>query len=203
MKTLLTLFSLCVVFLACENMQRPLMKAVDDVVETQPTDTVVQPQPTDTVVESQPEIPAVTFDNALNLMLGERYRLIPTEYATSVGPLVDRTLHSVNWGNMTQYTASVVERADFPADAPKIGLEIEMDAPQPYAYAKDGAPIISRNLITGDPMDEIVIEISHKFLQQEDTAGPRGDKFTYTLVFYTGKVIGNLTHPDQVFEYEE
>lgn len=201
MKTLFILLSFCVFVIACSDMQKPMMKVISEPVVSEPVETT-EPVPTEPVVETQPQIPAITFENALNLTPG-KYRVRPTSFATSGGPIIDRTLNTLYWGNIKTVgnLGDIFQRDDFPADAPNIALEINVN-PQPYAYSKDEVPVIHHDPVTWEVLDEIVIEIASKSLEVQDKAGPRGKTYTFTYVSYTAKVIENLTSPDRVFEYE-
>ena len=166
----------------------------------------LMPEPTQLPVETSPEIPAITFENALDLMVGKRYRLRPIDllrlYIKSVDP-DEAVLDSVYWGNIDQ-KGMLVEREDFPADAPKIHLEIWFSEHDPYFYTIDGDPVVGITLTDDHTIyDEIVVEITSKTGIGDGLAGQRGNKFPYKHVGYQGFPIENLTNPDRVFEEYE
>lgn len=150
--------------------------------------------------ESPAVYPEVTFDNVLELMPGERYRIRPTDSHEGAGD--EGLIYSIGWGSIDENRKL---REGFTADDPKIRAWFSMAnaGKAPYAKTLDGKPVIVK-----DPVwDEIVIEIiSFGGLSgaggSKQVGGPRGNRFEFTLVEYDAILIENLTHPDRKFEYE-
>ena len=155
--------------------------------------------PTETTA---PEIPEITFENALNLVVGRRYRFRPTHLETTTDRWGDVLLRGVTWGNIDP-DLEFVERSDFPTDAPKIRLDISFFENQPYFETHDGKPIIRHTIINNQPIsDEIVVAITASHGVVDVRGGQRGNKFDFKHIRYQAIAIENLTLPDRVFEYE-
>jgi hypothetical protein len=161
--------------------------------------------PTIEVVISEttaPEIPEITFENALNLVVGRRYRFRPTHLGTTTDRWGDVLLSGVTWGNI-DHDLEFVERSDFPTDAPKIRLDISFFENQPYFETHDGKPIIRHTIINNQPIsDEILVAITASHGVVDARGGQRGNKFDFKHIRYQAVAIENLTRPDRVFEYE-
>ena len=161
--------------------------------------------PTIEVVISEttaPEIPEITFENALNLVVGRRYRFRPTHLETTTDRWGDVLLRGVTWGNIDR-DLEFVERSDFPTDAPKIRLDISFPENQPYFETHDGKPIIRHTIINNQPIsDEILVVITASHGVVDARGGQRGNKFDFKHMYYRAVAIENLTRPDRVFEYE-
>lgn len=183
-------------FVGIEDPSTSTEESVTDVAP--PEETVEGTLPVD---ETSPasEIPEITFDNALDLMPG-LYRLRPTAvWRTGVEP--NLFIFNVEWGNVRDFNGQLIERDDFPADAPKIAVSILIN-PQPFYTTLDGEEVIGRDPDTRIH-DEIVVEIVSKHSEEEKKGGDRVNRFTYQYVRYSGKIIENLTNPDRLFEYDE
>ena len=120
MKKLLIVLSLCVFVIGCDNMQKPVMDVIGDTVAP-PEETVVEVAPseepsTEVTPPTEVEIHEITFDNAMSLEPGKKYRLRPIEllrsYIKSVDP-DEAVLSTVYWGNVDS-KGMLVERGDFP-----------------------------------------------------------------------------------------
>ena len=148
----------------------------------------------------------ITFDNALGLAVGGRYHFRPTElhksFIQSTDP-DDTVLQAVYWGTIHDNGMSV-ERSDFPADAPKMLLYIDLFNPSFYFYTPDGDPVVGQTIIDDQLVyDEIVIKIIKRQVVGEGKRGERGNKFPYKYAQYEAVPIENLTHPDRIFEEYE
>ena len=187
---------LCVIVIltGCDQGQK-LMKPV---LTPEPT-TVEQPM---SEAEAQGTVyPEITFENVLELMPGEKYRMRPTSY--DLLGKEDTKILSVSWGSVGGYPRVILE--GFTEDDPKIlaGFSMVNANRVPYAKTLDGKPVIVK-----DPVwDEIVIEIiSFGGLSgpggSKQEGGTRGNRFEFTLVEYDAILTENLTHPDRKFEYE-
>lgn len=211
MKRLAALLFIGICVFGCDQMQKPVMDLVDEVVAPDPEPTVdVPPAPEVTppveVPPPAPIIATITYENALSLEAGEKYRLRPDEMWTSTGPRENRQIRSLVWTNI-DVSGNLLDRGNPPPDAPKIVVMISLDPP-PYKYTTDGEAVIAEedffdgvNLVTVYS-DEVVIEISRIANQEERKIGERGNKVPYTHIRYFGKIVENLTRPDVVFEYE-
>ena len=51
-------------------------------------------------------------------------------------------------------------------------------------------------------VDEVLVEIREKTRERIVTGGSRGNRFEFTIIAYSGKVIANLTNPDREIQYE-
>ena len=148
------------------------------------------------------EIPEITFENALNLVVGRRYRFRPTHLETTTDRWGDVLLRGVTWGNIDR-DLEFVERSDFPTDAPKIRLDISFSENQPYFETHDSKPIIRNTIINNQPIsDEIVVAITASHGVVDARGGQRGNKFDFKHIRYQAVAIENLTLPNRVFEYE-
>ena len=155
--------------------------------------------PTETTA---PEIPEITFENALSLGVGRRYRFRPTHLETTTDRWGDVLLRAVTWGNIGP-DLEFVERSDFPTDVPKIRVDISFSEKQPYFETHDGKPIIRHTRINNQPAsDEILVEITNRHGVVDARGGRRGNKFDFKHIHYRAVVIENLTLPNRVFEYE-
>ena len=183
---------LCVIVIltGCDQGQK-LMKPV---LTPEPT-TVEQPM---SEAEAQGTVyPEITFENVLELMPGEKYRMRPTESREGTGD--EGVIYNVSWGSIRGNPKELLE--GFTEEDPKVYAWFSMVNANrvPYAKTLDGKPVIVK-----DPVwDEIVIEIvENTTFEGVQQAGTRGNKFEYRLVEYAAILIENLTHPDRKFEYE-
>jgi hypothetical protein len=161
------------------------MDVVADIV-TPAEETTIQVPPS--IETTRSEIPKITFENVQDLQPGQ-YRLRPTGYSTRT-QLGHSTIQNVRWGNVNP-NGSLVHRADFPADAPKISLSLYIH-PNPYELTVDGKPIIRTEIIG----DEIVINLFGQSDIRQMVGGIRGDTFTYTSIHYAANLVENLDRPD-------
>ena len=187
---------LCVIVIltGCDQGQK-MMKPV---LTPEPT-TVEQPM---SEAEAQGTVyPEITFENVLELMPGEKYRMRPTESHEGSGD--EGLIYSVSWGSVGGNPKELLE--GFTEDDPKVYAWFSMGntGKAPYAKTLDGKTVIVK-----DPVwDEIVIEIiSFGGLSgpggSKQEGGTRGNRFDFTLVEYDAILIENLIHPDRKFEYE-
>ena len=205
MRILITFALLAAMIFAvgCDEGQQMAMNVVSEPVasdiiagETIPTETVVS-EP----VATEPEYTELTYENALDLQPGV-YRMRPNDYYNTSGAIGDEDIISdLIWGNISDFDASLIEGT--PPDAPKVLLSIELD-PKPFDRMLDGrkALEIARPPTGGYIIDEVLVEIGEKIRESVESGGTRGNRFEFTIVVYTGKLISNLTNPDRVFEYE-
>ena len=187
-------FFLCVIVIlaGCDQGQKMMKPALTPEPTTQPP-TVKQPMP-----EKEATVyPEITFENVLDLAPGEKYRLRPIDSHEGTGD--EGIIYSIGWGSIGEDRRL---REGFTEADPKIRAWFSMGnaGKAPYAKTLDGKPVI----VKAPVWDEIVIEIVENQwgggLQQ--TGGPRGNRFEFTLVEYAAILIENLTHPDRTFEYE-
>ena len=164
-----------------------------------PEPTTEQPPVEPSMPETDEETmyPEITFENVLDLEPGQRYRLRPIDSVEGSGD--EGLIRSIGWGSIDKDRNL---REGFTEDDPKIRAWFSMGntGRSPYAETLDGKPVIVK-----DPVwDEIVIEIVENTWGGgvQETAGPRGNRFEFTLVEYSAILIENLTHPDRKFEYE-
>ena len=159
-------------------------------------------------------IPRVTTDNALDLTPG-LYMLRPTGIAQdSIGR--DQVIDGLFWGTISPEESSYINGfvgnesgwkrwtnniGGFPTDAPKILLYIDLK-PRIYARLLDGNWAIWDNSAHNTVPNEIVVKIVSKIDEGQAQGGPRFNKFDFDYVAYEAVVLGNLTHPDIVFETE-
>ncbi len=146
-------------------------------------------------------VTALTFDNALDLRPGVRYRFRPTGYSEGTDGLGDWQFHEFFWGSIDAGVGQL--REGFTMDSPKLAVIFNL-TPKPYSYTLDGTPIVEWLRVDDAPdvFDEIVIEVNRKTREEVLLGGPRRNRFTYPLVVYEAVAIENLTHPDRMFEYE-
>ena len=194
MKKLTYIFVLLIiVFVGCDQgkkMVAPVMPVdTSTPIQTVPVETPIAP--VEVVIE------AVTFENVLDLAPGVQYRLRPIDAHEGKGD--EGLLYSISWGSIDENRSL---REGFTEDDPKIRAWFSMvnAGKVPYAKTLDGKPVIAKNPV----WDEIVIEIVENQWGGgiQETGGPRGDRFEFTLVEYSAILIENLTHPDRKFEYE-
>ena len=188
---------LCVIVIltACDQGIPKMMKP-----DLTPEPTTVE-QPVSEAEAQGTMYPEITFENVLELMPGEKYRMRPTESREGAGD--EGVIYSVSWGSVGGNPKELLE--GFTEDDPKVYAWFSMGntGKAPYAKTLDGKPVIVK-----DPVwDEIVIEIiSFGGLSgpggAKQTGGPRGNRFDFTLVEYDAILIENLTHPNRKFEYE-
>ena len=176
-----------------ENLDRP-----DIDIEFVETPEVTEPEVTEPEkIQAEPEF--ITFENALDLQPGNRYRFRPTHINVVNSHLKDEAwVNTIHWGNVLY--AEPFQRADFPDDAPKIALRIHPNHLINY-FTPDGEPVIEYAVEGGqERSDEIVVEIEDLHVIVPATGGEHGSQFEYTFVSYMGSVIENLTNPDLKFE---
>ena len=185
---------LCVIVIltGCDQGQK-MMKPV---LTPEPT-TVEQPM---SEAEAQGMVyPEITFENVLELMPGERYRMRPTESDEGTGD--EGRIWSVSWGSVGGNPKELLE--GFTEEDPKVYAWFSMindGGKAPYAKTLDGKPVIVKDPVWDEIVIEIVVNQWDGGVQQ--TGGPRGNRFDFTLVEYSAILIENLTHPDRKFEYE-
>ena len=143
--------------------------------------------------------PEVTFENVLDLIPGERYRMRPIDSHEGSGD--EGLIYSIGWGSVGGNPKELLE--GFTEDDPKVYAWFSMGndgGRAPYAKTLDGKPVIAKDPVWDEIVIEIVVNQWGGGVQQ--TGGPRGNKFDFTLVEYSAILIENLTHPDRKFEYE-
>jgi len=164
-----------------------------------PEPTTEQPpvEPSMPETDEEPMYPEITFENVLDLEPGQQYRLKPIDSDEGSGD--EGLIYSIGWGSIDENRNL---REGFTEEDPKIRAWFSMVNANrvPYAKTLDGKPVIVKNPV----WDEIVIEIVENMWGGgvQETGGPRGDRFEFTLVEYSAILIENLTHPDRKFEYE-
>ena len=97
MKKLLILIMLCILVLGCDDMQKPMMDIVDDVVSVPVLTEQPAAEPA-SIEEVPPLIPSITIDNALDLAPG-LYRLRPRGIARDSIER-DRVIQGLYWGTV-------------------------------------------------------------------------------------------------------
>ena len=172
---------LLIVFIACDDMQKPMRNVIS-------------------APATEELLPKVTFDNVLNLRPGEKYRLRPSRMAEGKrNDFSDWRIHHFWWGNVEEDPGRLLK--DYTPDDPKVSVSFFLN-PQPHSQTLDGKRVFKR-LPDGDIVfDEVAIQITKKVREGEKTAGTKDNKFTYSFAVYDVVVIKNLTHPDRTFEYE-
>lgn len=196
MKKLLIVLSLCVFVIGCDDMSKPAMDVIGDIVTPAEESTIEVAPPIET---TRAEIPKITFENALDLQPGNRYRFRPTHINAVNSHLKDEAwVNTIHWGNVLY--AEPFQRADFPDDAPKIALRIHPNNLN-YYYTPDGEPVIEHAVEGAQGLsDEIVVEIEKRHVITVSTGGENASQFEFHFVSYIGSVIENLTNPDLKFE---
>ena len=147
------------------------------------TDAELTPKSTKPVAETALQIPAITFENAVNLTPGERYRFQPVGISRTNNKAGESTIPSISWSKTV------------PEGSPRIIANLELE-PRIYQFSVDGIPAISDpydRSIPWNERDEIVVEIIEKL---DEAKARNGD----IRVEYTAVAIENLTHPDRKFE---
>ena len=198
MKKLLIVLSLCVFVIGCDEMQKPAMDVVGDILAPteEPTTQVAPPSEISEIPENTERVIPLTLDHLPHLEPG-LYRLRPNGYNTR-SLLGERVISEIYWGNITSL-GQPVEREYYPPDATKVSLGIVL-LESPYELTLDGQTVI--NLDENLLLDEVVIRIHSHRVTGERIAGERGNSFRYDHVIYAGTLIENITNPDIVFEYE-
>lgn len=145
-------------------------------------------------------ISEVTFDNALTLLPGEKYRLRFSDYQATVDEFGRSLVSEINWGSVNR-DGSLVR--GFTIDDPKVNVSFII-FPKIYYKTLDGERVFECEDRTDGKLlcDEIIITIRKRGYETKSTGGPRDQRFTYTQLQYHAMAIGNLTHPDRTFEYE-
>ena len=170
---------------------------------------VLTPEPT-TVEQpmSEPEVqetvyPEITYENALDLQIGETYRMHPSSYEAWDNGFGDNTIRSIHFGSVGR--SGQIHKGVSPDD-PKMSSAFFLRK-EPYSQTLDGKNVI--DWIEQDDgtrrYDEILIQITDRLTlpqKGEKIGGPRGDRFTYMFANYGAVVLENLTHPDRKLEYE-
>ena len=182
-----------VIFAGCDQAKQMMETTLT------PEPTTEQPPVEPSMSETDEETmhPEITFENILDLEPGQRYRLRPIDSREGSGD--EGLIYSISWGSIDKNRNL---REGFAEDDPKIRAWFSMSnaGKAPFANTLDGKPVIVK-----DPVwDEIVIEIVENMWGGgvQETGGPRGNRFEFTLVEYSAILIENLTHPDRKFEYE-
>ena len=196
MKSLMALM-LLVVFIAGCNQGQKMMK---------PVLTPEQPMPETKAQETV--YPEVTHANALDLKLGETYRMRPLSYDEWDQGIGDSVITRIYWGTVDP--SGLLHKGVSPDD-PKTRVEFDLRDKRPYSQTLEGKPVID-SIEQDDGTrrhDEILIRVESERIQvigvvhqTQRTGGPRGDRFTYEAATYWAVPIENLTHPDRKFEYE-
>ena len=124
------MLSLYIFVIGCENMQKPAMDVIGDILTPVEESTIQVPHPIET---TSAEIPKITFENVQDLQPG-RYRVRPTGYLTHL-QLGSQVIYAIKWGNVDP-RGSLVYRADLPAEAPKISLLFHINR-KPYEFTVD------------------------------------------------------------------
>ena len=178
----LLLILLVVVAIGCDDMQKPVMNVISKPVATEESATPEKPQPL-----------TITYDNAFDLTPGI-YRFRPNSYSES-----GEFITNVYWGNII-YGEEIGES---PADAPKVSVAIRLN-PQPYTKMLNGKLAINFARFADGTVvvDELLVEIGEKILEETEQGGERGNRYEYTVLVYEGVALENLTDPDRAFEYE-
>lgn len=189
MKKLLIVLSLCVFVIGCDDMSKPAMDVIGDIVTPAEESTIQIPPPIET---TRAEIPKITFENVQDLQPG-RYRVRPTGYLTHL-ELGSEAIYAIRWGNVDP-RGSLVYREDLPAEAPKISLLLHINR-KPYELTVDGKPIIGTE-------DEVVIDVIGPAVERHHVGGIRGETFTYTSIIYLVNLVENLDRPDIEIEFVE
>ena len=190
MKFLLCLFfMISVVFTACSNSEEPAVPTV----------------PIDEVKRSAPkQLPEITFKNALDLEVGEKYRFRPSYlwklYMKAVEP-DEAVISSAKWGILGK-DGKLVHRPDFPENPPGISIDIFFHGKEIYFYTPEGDQVVYYTSVNGRKLyDEIVVKITEQWGDIErGQAGERGNKIHIKGRSYKAIPIENLTNPDRVFE---
>lgn len=186
------LLCMIIILAGCDDGKQMMKPVLTPEPTTQPP-TVTHPMP-ETEATVYPEI---TFENVLNLAPGEKYRLRPIDSHEGSGD--EGIIYSIGWGSIGEDRRL---HEGFTEADPKIRAWFSManTGKAPYAKTLDGKPVIVK-----EPLwDEIVIQIVENQWGGgvQETGGPRGNRFEFTLVEYAAILIENLTHPDRTFEYE-
>lgn len=193
MKNVWIVMLVCVCFIGCDDMSKPAMDVVGDILTPAEEPTIEGALPIET---TEAEIPELTFENAYGLEAG-RYRIRPTGYQVRF-ERGENVLSDIYWGNVSS-KGELIERFDFPPDAPKISVTIWLDS-RPYELTPDAKRVIGFNF-EQNIYDEIVIELSRRFSESDSVGGVRGNTFEYKQFNYTGILIENLTNPNRKFQY--
>ena len=160
------------------------------------TETPVATQtPTEAPV-AEPEYLELTLDNALSLTPGV-YKFRPSSYTES-----DEIIGTLEWGSVDAWGDPIIG-ADYPADAPKISVAIELKR-EPYLLQLDSTRTIGfARLDTGEfIVDELIVEIGQELRRGTGKGGPRGNRYDWTWIVYEGTALENASNPERLFEYE-
>ena len=161
---------------------------------------VLTPEPT------PPPMPAVTFENALELLPGQRYTLSHYSFnALTVNDFGD-TLHDIlMWGSIWEERryehTNPWKNERFGPDDPQISLNFFLTPPPYETTLEDKRVLGCFNGILED-CDTLVIEIIQKNDNGQKQHGGRANALKYAYADYEVVLIENLTHPDITFEYE-
>ena len=190
-----------IVFLiiGCDQNQQMMKPVLTPEVTAEPPLPEPPPPPAEEV------IPEITHSNALELRLGETYRMRPSSYDELDDGFGNSTIWYIYWGNVDNRGRL---HKGVSTDDPKTRLTFHLKVidKNPYSHTLDGKPVI--DWIDQDDgtiiYDEIVIRVTERVFKNETekTGGPRGNRFTYAVAQYWAEPIKNLTHPDRTFEYE-
>ena len=196
---------LCVIVIltGCDQGIPKMMKPV---LTPEPT-TVEQPM-SEAETPDEPEIQEpvyseITHANALELQIGETYRMRPASYDAWDNGFGDKTIRTIYFGTVDN--RGQLQKGVSP-DNPKMVSAFFLQK-EPYSQTLEGKPVI--DFIEQDDgtriYDEILIQVTDRnTLPQtgEKLGGSRGNRFTYKFANYGAVLIENLTHPDRKFEYE-
>ncbi len=97
MKNVWIVMLVCVCFIGCDDMSKPAMNVISEAVISPVEPTVEGTPPVET---TETVIPELTFENALNLIPGQRYRFRPTGITRSSSGAGDALIWGVEWGNV-------------------------------------------------------------------------------------------------------
>ena len=137
-------------------------------------------------------ITAITFENATNLIPGERYRFQPDGIARTNNKAGESTIPFISWSNVDFSTFVAIT---VPEGSPRIDARFDLE-PRIYQFSVDGIPAISDPYDESTPWherDQVVVEIIEKV---DESKARNGD----IRVKYTAVAIENLTHPNRKFE---
>ena len=97
MKNVWIVMLVCVCFIGCDDMSKPAINVISEAVISPAEPTVEGTPPVET---TETVIPELTFENALNLIPGQRYRFRPTGITRSSSGAGDALIWGVEWGNV-------------------------------------------------------------------------------------------------------
>ena len=167
----------------------------------------LEPVPEQPIPETEAPEPVspeeITFANALELQIGETYRMRPSSYDTRDDRFGDKNIRAIYWGTVDNHGR--LQNGVSPDD-PKMRSKFFLKK-EPYSQTLDEKNVIDWVEQTDGTRiyDEILIKITDQLVLPrtgEKLGGSRGNRFTYKFANYGAVLIENLTHPDRKFEYE-